>query len=76
MKKRYGHPFKKKKLLEKKLENWPKISTKDTSSLTKYGDFLNECLDALPHVPGLTVLNDFKENQRMVSKLPEWLITR
>jgi len=76
LEKRFGHPFKVQESFRDKLDKWPKVGNKDSVALQRYADFLRSCLDAMPHVKGLTVLNDCKENQKMTSKLPDWAITR
>ena len=73
---RYGHPFKIQKAFREKLMCWPKIGPKDGAALQKYADYLKCCCDAMPHVQGLSVLNDCNENQRLAAKLPDWAITR
>lgn len=30
----------------------------------------------MPHVKGLQILNDYQENQKLVSKLPDWAASR
>jgi len=76
LEKRFGHPFKIQEAFREKLEKWPKISSRDGVALQKYADFLQTCMDAMPHVKDLKILNDCKENQRMAAKLPDWAITR
>ena len=73
---RYGHPFKIQQSFRKKLDNWPRVNPKDVTSLQKFADFLKSCCDAVPYVDGLQVLNDCMENQKMLSKLPEWMVSR
>ena len=51
-----------------------KLNIKDCTMLQRYADILKSCLDAMPHINGLQVLNDCKENQKIVSKLPDPLI--
>lgn len=73
---RYGHPFKIGEAFRDKLDKWPRVGQRDSAALQKYSDFLRSCLDAMPHIESLTVLNDCKENQKMVAKLPDWGINR
>ncbi|XP_053403187.1 uncharacterized protein LOC128558292 [Mercenaria mercenaria] len=73
---RYGNPFVIASAFRDKLESWPKIVPKDASGLLKFSDFLKQCLTAMSSVPSLSVLNDSRENQKMLSKLPEWLVIR
>lgn len=73
---RYGQPFIIQKAFREKLSNWSKIQSKDAEGLRDFSDFLNACLQAMPHVKGLNILNDCEENQKLVRKLPEWLASR
>ena len=76
LEKRFGHSFRIQESFRKKLEDWPKLNIKDCTGLQRYADILKSCLDAMPHINGLQVLNDCKENQKIVSKLPDILIAR
>ena len=73
---RYGHSFKIQESLRNKLDQWPTIKSKDGPALQKYADFLKTCLDIMNHVPSLHVLNDSKENKKLVSKVPDFLVNR
>ena len=73
---RFGQPFKIQQAFRSKLDKWPKINVKDPVSLQKFADFLKSCNDAIPHIAGLEVLNDFHENQKLLNKLPEWIVSR
>ena len=59
-----------------KLDNWLKLQPNDGISLRKYSDFLKQCLIAMDTVKGLGILNDCRENRKMLLKLPEYLILR
>jgi len=76
LEKRFGHSFKIQEVFRDRLDKWPKIGAKDGMALQKYADFLQTCIDAMPHVRDLKILDDCKENQRMAAKLPDWAITR
>ena len=76
LERRFGHSFKIQEAFRERLERWPKIGHKDGEALQKYAYILRSCLDAKPYVKGLSVLDDCKENQKMTSKLPDWVITR
>ena len=76
LRERFGHPFIIQQAFRARLDKWPKVGAKDATGLQKYADFLKSCHDATAYVPGLSVLNDCLENQKMVSKLPEWLVMR
>ncbi|KAL6463232.1 hypothetical protein MHYP_G00276230 [Metynnis hypsauchen] len=73
---RYGQPFIIQRSFRERLANWPKIQHKDAVGLREFSDFLNACLDAMPHVKGLQILNDCDENQKLVQKLPDWAASR
>lgn len=74
--KRYGQPFVIQRAFREKLSKWPKIQSKDAEGLRTFSDFLNACLQAIPHVKGLEILNDCEENQKLVQKLPDWIASR
>ena len=73
---RFGHPFIISKAYRYKLQRWPKIGTRDHQSLRKFADFLSRVKTAMHVVQGLDVLNDYVENQKLLLKLPDWLISR
>ncbi len=73
---RYGQPFVIQRAFREKLSKWPKIQYKDAEGLRIFSDFLNACLQAIPHVKGLEILNDCEENQKLVHKLPDWAASR
>lgn len=73
---RYGQPFVIQRAFRDKLSKWPKIQPKDAEGLRTFSDFLNACLQAMPHVKSLEILNDCEENQRMMLKVPDWLAAR
>ena len=76
MDERYGNPFTVAKAFREKLHLWPKISSKDSSGLREFADFLKGCESAMSHVKGLEILNDCHENQKILCKLPDWLTSR
>ncbi|XP_063052707.1 uncharacterized protein LOC134447256 [Engraulis encrasicolus] len=73
---RYGSPFIVQKAFRDKLVRWPKIAANDPISLREFADFLKGCAEAMPHVKGLSILDDCEENHRLLKKLPEWLVRR
>lgn len=73
---RYGQPFAIQRAFRERLAKWPKIQAKDAMSLRDFSDFLNACQDAMPHVKGLQILNDYQENQKLVQKIPDWAVNR
>lgn len=76
LEKRYGDPFIIGKSFRDKLHGWPKISSKDGCELREFTDFLKSCEAAMPHLKTLEVLNDCNENQKILQKLPDWLVSR
>ena len=73
---RYGDPFTVANAFRSKLDNWPKISNKDNLALRKYADFLRQCRAAMKSNACLQVLSDPLQNQRMLAKLPDWMVPR
>ncbi|KAG1927218.1 hypothetical protein F2P79_024407 [Pimephales promelas] len=73
---RYGQPFIIQRAYREKLSKWHKIQSKDAEGLRTFSDFLYACLQAIPHVKGLEILNDCEENQKLVQKLPDWAAAR
>ncbi|KAK3754647.1 hypothetical protein QZH41_001706 [Actinostola sp. cb2023] len=74
--KRFGDSFVIASAYRKKLQSWPKITSGDAKGLRKYADFLVHCEKAMEKISSLHVLNDDQENQKMVTKIPKWLINR
>lgn len=73
---RYGNPFVIANAFRDKLENWPKINSRDGIGLQRFGDFLKQCHTAMQSIGSLNILNDDRENKKLLSKLPDWLVTR
>ena len=73
---RFGNPFLVADAYRKKINEWPKIPPNDGASLRKFADFLIHCQTATNTVKYLRVLDDPDENQRMVRKLPRYLVDR
>ena len=73
---RFGHPFVITKAYRSKLQQWPKINSKDYRGLQRFADFLSSIEAAMNSIQGLSVLNDYTENQKLLAKLPVWLISR
>lgn len=61
---RYGHPFVIQRAFREKLNNWPKIGSRESVKLRQL---------TMPYVKGLQVLNDCEENQKILQKLPDWV---
>ncbi|XP_049419820.1 uncharacterized protein LOC125880984 [Epinephelus fuscoguttatus] len=73
---RYGSPFIVQKAFRERLMKWPKIAANDPRALREFADFLLGCAETMPHVKGLSILNDCEENHKLLQKLPEWLVRR
>ncbi|XP_032405324.1 uncharacterized protein LOC116710411 [Xiphophorus hellerii] len=73
---RYGHPFIVQKAYRERLAKWPKIQTNDSAGFRAFADFIQTCHEAMPHIEGLSILNDCEENQKLVQKLPNWAAAR
>lgn len=70
LKERYGDPFVIAESYRTQLEKWPKVKINDNKGLQKYADFLRQCSAIMATNPQLQILNDVRENQRLVEKLP------
>ncbi|XP_067946284.1 uncharacterized protein [Watersipora subatra] len=57
-----------------RLENWPKISARDGAALRRFSDFLGQCKAAMFEIPELKLLDDNRENRKMLCLLPDWLV--
>ena len=73
---RYGDSFVITDAFRNKLEHWPKIQSRDNIGLRKFSDLLNQCCVVMTTIKGLSVLNDDRENRKLLLKLPEWVVTR
>ncbi len=73
---RYGNPFVVAEAFRLKLEQWPKIPVKDGLALCRFSDFLRQCKTAMKGNPKLDILNDDHQNRRLLTKLPDWVVTR
>lgn len=69
---RYGDPFIISSAFRNKLDKWPKIASRDGPGLQK----LRQCYTAMRSIGNLDVLNDSRKNQKMLSRLPDWLVVR
>ena len=73
---RFGHPFIATNAYRDKLRKWPKIGTTDQKGLRGLSDFLTSVETAVQVIENLSVLNDYMENQKLLTKLPEWLVSQ
>ncbi|XP_014677999.1 PREDICTED: uncharacterized protein LOC106817812 [Priapulus caudatus] len=76
LQKRYGSPFAVSEAFRRKLESWPRIQPRDGRGLQKFSDFLQQCEMAMADIESLTILNDNRENRKLLQKLPDWIVTR
>ena len=73
---RYGDPFSVGQAYRDKLFSWPKIGSTDSEGIRRLADFLLSCKAAMSVVPGLQSLDSCHENQRIISRLPDWMVYR
>ena len=73
---RYGDPCTIANAFRDKLENWPNVPARDGLALRKLSDFLRQCVLAMSTNSGLNILNDERENKRILLKLPDWFNSR
>ena len=73
---RYGNPFLISEAIRDKLYKWPTIKPGDGLGLRAFADYLQQCNMAMKTVDGLSILNDCRENRRLLAKLPDCLIQR
>lgn len=73
LKKRFGDPFTVSEAFRSKIESWPIIRAKDHEGLRKFSDFLQQCLTAQGSISQLHILNDNRENKKIVAKLPDFV---
>ena len=73
---RFGNQFMVADAFRKKINDWPKIVPNDGQGLRKFSDFLEHCNTAMNTIHYLNVLNDPDENQKILKKLPNYLVAR
>ena len=73
---RYGNTFAIANAFRDKLDSWPKVTARDGPGLRRLADFLYQCSAAMQNNNNLYILNDERENKRILSKLPDWIIVR
>lgn len=73
---RFGDTFVIGNAFRDKLEQWPNIASIDSKALLKFADLLKQCHAAMNIIGTLKVLDDDKENRKLISKLPDWVVTR
>jgi len=73
---RFGDAFTVAFAFKSKIEQWAKIGARDAEGLRNFSDFLKQCEVAARTNPSLHVLNDDTQNRLMLSKLPDWIVSR
>ena len=71
---RFGDTFVIANAFRDKLDRWPKIASRDGTAMRKFADFLKQCSTAMGYMRCLDVLNDDRENRKLLGKLPDWLV--
>ena len=74
--KRFGNSFLISESIRDKLYNLKIIKENYSFGLRAFADYLQQCNMATEHISGLNILNDCRENRKMLTKLPKWLIRR
>jgi hypothetical protein len=74
--KRYGSQFVIAQAFKSRIASWSKISGRDAPGLRKFCDFLRQCEVAARTNSSLRVLDDDSQNHMILSKLPDWLVSR
>ena len=73
---RFGDRFVVTFAFREKLEKWPKIADKDHQALQKFSDFLKHIQSNLKELDTVDVLDDPKENYKMLKLLPQWCVNK
>ena len=73
---RYGDSFVIANAFRDKLDSWPSIPNRDGLALRKFSDYLRQCALAMQENQNLQILNDERENRKLLAKLPHWLVDR
>ncbi|XP_067927966.1 uncharacterized protein [Watersipora subatra] len=76
LKERYGNEHTIARNFHKRLSEWPQIRPKDPTGLREFSDYLCYLQTAMKSMPQLGILNNCIENERMTTKLPDWLRRR
>lgn len=76
LKERYGNAFTISDAYRKRIMQWPKIPPNDGMALRKFSDFLENCKAAMKSIEYLKALDDPKENQMMLQRLPANLVSK
>ena len=73
---RYGNQFSVTEAFSHTLEAWSKIHGRDDNSLRRFSDYLNQCHADMLDMKALEILNDNRENRKLLQKLPDWVVHR
>ena len=76
LRKRFGNPFIISEAFRTKIKHWPAIKPRDGEGLRCFSDFLQQCNTAQLSIADLRVLDDNRENKKMLQKLPEGIAHR
>ncbi|XP_067939852.1 uncharacterized protein [Watersipora subatra] len=76
LERRFGNPFTVAEAFRTKIETRPCIRPKDTDALRKFSDFLNQCQTAQTSFPQLQMLDDSRENKKIISRLLDYIICK
>ena len=76
LERRFGDSFVIANAFRDKLESWPKISGRDGTAFRKLADFMAQCEAVMGSIESLKILNDERENQKILLKLPDWVVAR
>lgn len=76
LQKRFGDSYTVSEAFRTKIERWPQISTRDGEGLRSFADFLQQCQTAMSSVPDLKILEDNRENKKMLQKVPDWVVRK
>ena len=76
LQRKYGDPFRVGQAFRDKLYAWPNVGPKDCEGLSYLSNVLKSCRAASQHVAGLQVMDNNHENQRILTRLPNWLTAR
>ena len=60
----------------RRIDEWPRISDKDSKAIQRFADFLYQVKVARGTYKALDILDDQFENQKLVQKLPAWLAAK
>ena len=70
LEKRYGNNLLVSEAIRHKLYKWPAIGEHDSHGLRAFADYLQQCNMSFPYLNGLSILDNYKKNRKLISKLP------